>query len=82
MSQKKAFAQLRKALDALESADGPRERLSAVRRLRQTAEELEGDLVEEARSAGLRWSDIGELYGTSKQGVQQRFRRRIGKAAE
>jgi hypothetical protein len=79
---KKASAQLKKALDALDSAEGPRERLSAARRMRQVAEELESELVEEARSAGLRWADIGQLYGTSKQGVQQRFRRRIPKDAE
>jgi hypothetical protein len=82
VSQKKASSQLKKALDALESADGARERLDAARRARQAAEELESELVEEARSAGLRWVDIGELYGTSKQGVQQRFKRRAGKPSE
>jgi hypothetical protein len=82
VSPKKASSQLRNALEVLESAEGVRERLSAGRRIRQVAEQLERELVDEARAAGLRWADIGELYGTSKQGVQQRFHRRTAKPIE
>ena len=57
------------------------------RRLREAAEDLEFGTVEEARQAGTTWTRIGELYGTSKQGVQQRFggaarRRRFAEAAD
>ncbi|MBP2371809.1 hypothetical protein JOF36_007582 [Pseudonocardia parietis] len=69
-------AQIRAALEAVESADTVTARVSAGRRLRQVAEQLEAELVAQARAEGVRWVDIGQLYGTSKQGVQQRFRRR------
>ena len=29
--------------------------------------------IEQARQSGTTWTRIGELYGTSKQAVQQRF---------
>ncbi|MEV1293573.1 hypothetical protein [Pseudonocardia sp. NPDC049635] len=76
MHGKSSRAAIRAALEEVESADTVQARISAGRRLRRAAEQLELDLVQEAREAGLRWSDIGELYGTTKQGVQQRFRRR------
>jgi hypothetical protein len=62
------------ALGALDAADGPISRLEAVRRLRETAEELEAAQVEAARKAGATWSEIGACYGLTKQGAQQRFR--------
>jgi hypothetical protein len=31
--------------------------------------------VADARAAGVTWIDIGALFGLSKQGAQQRFRR-------
>ncbi|BBG01519.1 MULTISPECIES: hypothetical protein [Pseudonocardia] len=76
MSGESSCAAIRAALEAVESADTVTARISAGRRLRQAAEQLELELVQQARESGVRWSDIGELYGTTKQGVQQRFRRR------
>ena len=49
-------------------------RLDAARRLREAAEELEAAQVEAARKAGATWLEIGECYGLTKQGAQQRFR--------
>jgi len=62
------------ALGALDVADGPISRLQAARRLREAAEQLEAAQVEAARKAGATWIDIGECYGLTKQGAQQRFR--------
>ena len=62
------------ALGALDAGDGPISRLQAARRLREAAEELETAQVEAARKAGVTWIEIGECYGLTKQGAQQRFR--------
>lgn len=64
-----------KDLAALDAAEDALSRLDAGRRLREHAEALETDLVLAAREAGASWSKIGKLYGMSKQGAQQRFRR-------
>jgi hypothetical protein len=65
---------LTKALDDLGSAKQPTPRLDAVRRLREAAERLEQAQVDAARQAGLTWAEIGQVYGLTKQGAQQRFR--------
>jgi len=62
------------ALGALDVADEPVSRLEAARRLREAAEELEAAQVVAARKAGVTWNEIGECYGLTKQGAQQRFR--------
>jgi hypothetical protein len=62
------------ALSAFDVADRPMSRLDAARRLREAAEELEAAQVEAARKAGVTWLEIGECYGLTKQGAQQRFR--------
>lgn len=49
--------------------------LDAARRTREAAEARELDAVAEARRAGASWSRIGELYGLTKQGAQQRFKK-------
>lgn len=49
--------------------------VDSARRLREAADGLELSLVEQARDAGYTWKDIGALYGLTKQGAQQRFRR-------
>jgi hypothetical protein len=49
-------------------------RLDAARRLREAAEELEAAQIEAARKSGATWLEIGECYGLTKQGAQQRFR--------
>jgi hypothetical protein len=62
------------ALGALDAAQGPVGRLQAARLLREAAEEMEAAQVEAARKAGVTWIEIGECYGLTKQGAQQRFR--------
>lgn len=66
-----------KALQALAEIEDPVDRLDAVRECRERIECLEQDCVAAAREAGATWRDIGALYGLSKQGAQQRFRRAI-----
>jgi Clp amino terminal domain, pathogenicity island component len=43
------------------------------RRLSVMSDELIGRFVAQARDAGLSWTEIGQLFGTSKQAVQQRY---------
>ncbi|NMO93577.1 hypothetical protein [Actinomycetospora sp. TBRC 11914] len=63
----------RAALESLAATDDPRQVLDAARRLREAAEEIEQTAAAEARWAGTTWHEIGVLYGTTKQGAQQRF---------
>jgi predicted CoA-binding protein len=63
-----------RALAELAAIPDAADRLDAVRRSRQTLEELEAAAVREARAAGVTWKTIGTIYGLSKQGAQQRFR--------
>ena len=74
MASKSLVKRILAALGALDAADGPISRLQAARRLREAAEELETAQVEAARKAGVTWVEIGECYGLTKQGAQQRFR--------
>ena len=62
------------ALDALRKAKTPTARLTEARRAREAAEKLEAANIDAAREGGLTWSEIGKIYGLSKQGAQQRFR--------
>jgi Clp amino terminal domain, pathogenicity island component len=43
------------------------------RELAELSDELIGRFVAQARDAGLSWTEIGLVFGTSKQAVQQRF---------
>jgi hypothetical protein len=43
------------------------------RELTDLSDALIGRFVGQARDAGLSWTEIGQLFGTSKQAVQQRF---------
>ena len=74
MASKSPVKRILASLGALDGADGPITRLQAARRLREAAEELEAVQVQAARKAGATWIEIGELYGLTKQGAQQRFR--------
>jgi predicted transcriptional regulator len=74
MASKSLVRRITAALGALAVADGAISRLEAVRCLREAAEELEAAEVEAARKAGATWNEIGECYGLTKQGAQQRFR--------
>jgi hypothetical protein len=70
---------LAKAFADLQAAKTPAARLEPVRRLREAVDKLEQAHIDAARDAGLTWSEIGAVYGLSKQGAQQRFRNRRGK---
>jgi hypothetical protein len=74
VASKNPVKRISAALSAFEVADRPMSRLDAARRLREAAEELEAAQVEAARKAGVTWIEIGECYGLTKQGAQQRFR--------
>ena len=69
-----------RAVQALQQLSDPLARLDAVRHCLADLEKLEAQAVADARNAGATWVAIGALYGLSKQGAQQRFRR--SKAAE
>lgn len=64
-----------RAVQTLRDVADPMERLDTTRRYREVLEQLEVDSISAARDAGATWRDIGALYGLSKQGAQQRFRR-------
>lgn len=49
--------------------------LDSARRAREKAELTEYNAVTAAREAGVAWGRIGDLYGLTKQGAQQRFKR-------
>lgn len=48
------------------------------RELTDRGDILIGRFVSEAREAGLSWTEIGQLFGTSKQAVQQRYGTALG----
>jgi hypothetical protein len=66
---------IRRALRAHQTAKNPLAALDAARMLREEAEQLERESVDIVRAAGTSWSKIGALYGLTKQGAQQRFKR-------
>ncbi|GAA5174751.1 hypothetical protein GCM10023321_79310 [Pseudonocardia eucalypti] len=74
VAAKGSLKQVRRALEAVESTEGAVDRLAAARRLREAAEQLELAAVAELRDQGGTWAQIGGVYGTTKQGAQQRFR--------
>jgi hypothetical protein len=51
------------------------------RELSELSDGLIGRRVAEARAAGASWTEIGQLFGTSKQAVQQRYGGGIGDPA-
>jgi hypothetical protein len=51
----------------------PAGRLRAAIELADLSDALIGRYVDEARAAGLSWTQIGQAFGTSKQAVQQRY---------
>ena len=69
---------IRQALDALTSATDPLLALAAAKEVREAAEALEIAAAAEVRRDGGTWTEIGAVYGTSKQGGQQRFRDLLG----
>ena len=57
-----------RTLAALRAMSDPLRRLDAMRRSREELEQLEAAAVADARAAGVTWTQIGALYGLSKQG--------------
>jgi hypothetical protein len=51
----------------------PAGRLRAAIELADLGDALIGRYVDEARAAGLSWTQIGQAFGTSKQAAQQRY---------
>ena len=74
MAVKKSSKQVRAALEECESAPTALDALAAARSVREAAEALEIAAVAELRAQGGTWTQIGAVYGTTKQGAQQRFR--------
>jgi flavin-binding protein dodecin len=74
MQGKGTYKKLWRAVEAVQTAPNAIEALAAARRLREATEALERQLVITAREQRVTWTEIGEIYGTSKQGAQQRFR--------
>lgn len=66
---------IQRALRAHQTARDPLAALNAARTLREEAEQLERKSVDIVRAAGTSWSKIGALYGLTKQGAQQRFKK-------
>lgn len=69
------LGRLQEAIAELDHAPDPQTRLAVVHRIRALADELELAEVRAARGQGTSWSKIGAVYGLTKQGAQQRFRR-------
>lgn len=65
------------ALASLGAGVDPEQALRLARTVRESAESLELELVRAARARKISWSRIGAVYGLTKQGAQQRFRREI-----
>jgi Clp amino terminal domain, pathogenicity island component len=65
------------ALVESHAADQPHAQLEVAiavgRELTETGDALIGRFVMQARAAGLSWTDVGQLFGTTKQAVQQRY---------
>jgi hypothetical protein len=67
------------ALVQAQTSEGtPADRLRAAiglgRQLSETGDALIERFVVDARAAGLSWAQVGELFGTSKQAAQKRYR--------
>jgi hypothetical protein len=54
------------------SASRPRGAIRVGSELTEVSDALIGRFVAEARANGLSWTEIGDVFGTSKQAVQQR----------
>ncbi|MFW6596998.1 hypothetical protein ACQBAU_06295 [Propionibacteriaceae bacterium Y2011] len=67
-------AELASALAEVQQATETLAALDAARQLRELVERTERELVRTARDEGVSWTRLGELYGLTKQGAQQRFR--------
>jgi len=82
MPPKNPSVRIKSALAAHAAAADPLSALDAARSVREAAEHLEAAAIRAARKSGATWSAIGELYGLTKQGAQQRFRPLVDGAPE
>ena len=71
------IAELAAVVEARVEKQLPATRLRAAialsRELTDSSDALIGHFVAEARAAGLSWTEIGQLFGTSRQAAQQRY---------
>ena len=74
MIRRATVKRLRHQLDTLATTSNALDAVRAARLLREAAEALELEAVIDARCQRATWSEIGAVYGSSKQGAQQRFR--------
>ena len=74
--ESKRVAAVRAALDGFESEHDPLLRLDHLRQAIEAMQQLERTSLDDARNRGCTWTEIGALYGLTKQGAQQRFRRK------
>ncbi len=58
---------------SLGTADDPVDRLRAAKQLRELIEDVERACGHAAHDAGVSWSEIGEVYGSTKQAAARRF---------
>ena len=75
MAEPAHVKRLGRALTALTQLEDPLRRLDAARQAREEVEKLELEALRASRAVGRTWAEIGELYGLTKQGAQQRFKR-------
>jgi Clp amino terminal domain, pathogenicity island component len=72
-----SLARLLGAVEARGGEASPLERLAAAvelaEQVRGTADELVDHFVQEARTAGCSWTEVGRTLGVTKQAAQQRF---------
>lgn len=54
-------------------SDNPQERVSAIHRLIQAIGILEEQVIADAHHAGMSWTQIGQVYGVSRQAAHRRF---------
>jgi hypothetical protein len=60
-------------VDKLTEATNPRERVQSAKHIAEQASLLEFYAVHEARAQDMSWGAIGEVFGYTRQGAQQRF---------
>lgn len=74
MAAGKQERQIAKKLTELAATKDARQRLLLAHEIQQAAVALEHMTVGDARHAGMTWTQIGGLFGMSKQAAQQRFK--------
>ncbi|MGV9769157.1 hypothetical protein ACWDR7_06700 [Microbacterium sp. NPDC003461] len=67
----------RQIADVAADTSDPRAGLRAVASLRALADALELRQVEAALRAGLRWQDVADALGVTRQAVHKKYARRI-----